>query len=465
MPDAHLGYRLLALFILTLLNAFFSAAEVALLSVRPSRMEALAAEGNIGAQAALSLIHNMERMIALSQVGITLASLGMGWAGEEAITHSLVNALRPHLPANAMWLVEGASFGFAFLLLTLIIVVLGEVVPKNLAVEKAERMAILTAPPLLVFYHVLTPFVLAVEWFSGLFSTMIGVKSTGHGGGAHSAEEIKHIVSSSGDEGHLREFEEESIHRLLDLHSLVAREVMVPRGRVVSLPLDASLDQVLRTMAEHNYSRVPVYRDVPENLVGVIHYRDLLRVWRDRRFAQERRRQAKTFHLEDWITKPLIVPETKPLNELIDEFRAAHKHLAVVVDEFGTISGVVTMEDVLEQVFGEIEDEHDDRRRPHLPEAEEIEVEGTIPIRDLETQFGIELPSETGFETLAGFLLSRLGFIPKGGEVVEEGGRRYTVLAMERSRIARVMIEKVEKPEKPDPAGESEPSSEDEATA
>jgi CBS domain containing-hemolysin-like protein len=439
-----LGYRVLALFVLTVFNAFFSAAEVALLSVRPARMKALAEEGNLGAQAALSLIGNMERMIALSQVGITLASLGMGWAGEEAIYDALVHSLAPGVPDNLEWLLRGASFAASFLFLTFVIVVLGEVVPKNLAVEKAERMAVLTSPAMLVCYRILEPFVKVVEKASTFFSKAFGLKGSSHGGGAHSAEEIKYIVSSSEEQGHLEAFEQDSIHRLLDLRQLVAREVMVPRGSVVSLPSDASLDEVLRTMAEHNYSRVPVYEGQPENIVGVIHYRDLLRVWRDRRFANDRRRTARPFHVSDWMVKPLIVPETKPLNDLIGEFRAGHKHMAVVVDEFGTITGVVTLEDVLEEVFGEIEDEHDDRRRPPKAEDASVEVEGTIPIRDLETQYGIELPFETGFETLAGFLLSRLGHLPTNGESIEEDGRRFTVLTMERNRIARVRIEKVE---------------------
>ncbi len=443
MDNVHLGYRLLALTILTLINAFFSAAEVALLTVRPSRMQALAAKGNIGAQAAMSLIQNMERMISLAQVGITLASLGMGWAGEEALYDFLIGWFQPYMTPATTIIFRGVSFAFSFLLLTLVLVVLGEVVPKNLGVEKAERVAILTSPALLVCYRILEPFVYVVERLSALVARLVGLQGVTHGGG-HSVEEIKHIVEASGDKGQLAQFEEAAIRHVLDLHSLIAREVMVPRSNVISIPMEASLDDVLKTMAEHNYSRVPIFKDTPENIVGVIHYRDLLRVWRDRRFATERRKTARPFHLNDWMRKPLVVPETKPLNELIDEFRTSHSHLALVVDEFGTISGVITLEDVLEEVFGEIEDEHDARRQPHRPEAKSIEVDGTIPIRDLETQYGIDLPFEAGFETLAGFLLSRFGFIPRGGEQLAEGGRRYTVVSMDRNRIATVRIERLE---------------------
>jgi CBS domain containing-hemolysin-like protein len=443
MESNYLGYRILVLLLLTAANAFFSAAEVALLTVRPATMQALAQQGNLAAQAAMTLINNMERMISLCQVGITIASLGMGWAGEEAIYHQLLGVLQPYFAENLEFAARGIAFLLSFLLLTFVLVVIGEVVPKNLAVEKSARMALLTSPALLVCYKLLEPFVYVVERSSAAVSRLFGAKGVTHAGG-HSAEEIRHIVLSSSG-GQLPAFEQTAIQHLLDLRGLVAREVMVPRSSVVSIAVEASLDEVLRVMSEQNYSRLPVYRDRPENIVGVIHYRDLLRVWRQRRLAGERRRNVKPFQLEDAMRKPLIVPETKPLTELLEEFRETHSHLAVVVDEFGTVVGLVTMEDILEQVFGEIEDEHDEERRAApAPVSDVIEVEGTIPIRDLEMQYGIELPAEAGFETLAGFLLSRFGFIPKGGESVNEGGRRYTVAAMDRNRVALVRIDKAE---------------------
>jgi putative hemolysin len=445
MESNYFGYRILVLLLLTAANAFFSAAEVALLTVRPAKMQALALQGNIGAQAAMTLINNMERMISLCQVGITIASLGMGWAGEQAIYHHLVKMLEPYIGPNVQVAAHAAAFVFSFLLLTFVLVVIGEVVPKNLAVEKSERMAVLTSPALLVCYKILEPFVYVVERSSAAITRLFGARGVTHAGG-HSAEEIRHIILTSSVSGQLPPFEQTAIQHLLDLRGLVAREVMVPRTSVVSIPVTASLDEVLRVMSDHNYSRLPVYRDRPENIIGVIHYRDLLRVWRQRRFASERRRAVKQFQLEDTIRKPLVAPETKPLTELLEEFQQTHSHLAVVVDEFGTVVGLVTMEDILEQVFGEIEDEHDEQRRQATPGAppDVIEVEGTIPIRDLDMQYGIELPADAGFETLAGFLLSRFGFIPRGGESLDEAGRRFTVLAMDRNRISLVKIEKLD---------------------
>src|SRR5437868_5159286 len=187
---------------------------------------------------------------------------------------------------------------------------------------------------------------------------------------------------------------------------------MTPRVDMVAVSVDATLDELLRITLEHKYSRLPVYEKKPEHIIGIVHYKDLMRAWQERKFAADRGRPVRPFRLRRYLREPHVVPETKPLHQLIDEFRGRHSHLAMVVDEFGTISGMVTLEDVLEQVFGEIADEHDVRRA--LPEANAplIELDGSTNIRDLASNYGIELPGDAGFETLAGFLLHQLGYIP-----------------------------------------------------
>ena len=432
-------YRFIILIAVLTLNGFFAAAEVALVSVRKSRLRALAAEGQVGAQAALNLLANPARLLSVTQAGVTLASLGLGWAGESTMYNLILLLFNPVLtPALAPW-VHALSFTIAFLLISYAHVVLGEVVPKNLAIEKADRLAILVAPVLLVFDRISSPFIFFAERSAAAISRGIGLRGS-HTGGGHSAEELKFIVSSSRREGHLHRFEEDAIQALLELQNYYAREIMVPRNAVVSVSVDASLDQVLRRMRENQYSRLPVYQGDPEHIIGYVHYKDMMRIWEERRIAAERKRPLRPFHLSRVLRKPLVVPETKPLNDLIDEFRSTHKHMAVVVDEFGTIVGLVTLEDALEQILGEIGDEHDVKRPRPAAEAAEIEVEGTISIRDLDTQYGLELPGDAGFETLAGFLLFQLGKIPNEGEAVEYGGRRFTILQMEHNRIARVAI-------------------------
>jgi CBS domain containing-hemolysin-like protein len=434
-------YRFILIAVL-LLNGFFAAAEVALVSVRKSRLRALADQGQVGAQAALNLLANPARLLSVTQVGVTLASLGLGWAGENTVYELFLSILQPFMTPALTPLLHGVSFGLAFLLISYAHVVVGEVVPKNLTIEKADRLAVLVAPALLVFDRISAPFIFFAERSAAALSRGLGLRGS-HTGGGHSAEELKFIISSSRTEGHLHRFEEDAIQALLELPNYYAREIMVPRHAIVSVSVDSSLDQVLRRMRENQYSRLPVYQGDPEHIIGYVHYKDMIRIWEERRIANERKRVLRPFHLSRVLRKPLVVPETKPLNDLIDEFRTTHKHMAMVVDEFGTIVGLVTLEDALEQIFGEIGDEHDVKRPRQNAEAHVLEVEGSTTIRDLDMKYGLELPGDAGFETLAGFLLLQLGYIPKQGETVEYAGRRFTIQEMDHNRIARVAIERI----------------------
>jgi len=441
--DLHLGYRLLLLVLILAANAFFSAVEVALLAVRPSRLKQLAEDGVPGAQTALDLLQNPELMLSAGQFGITVGSLGLGWAGESTV-HGLLSNLIGHevgwIPAPVL---HGISFAISFLFISYLHVVLGEVVPKNIAMEKAEKLAALLAPPLMVFIRISGPFIKLIEKSSAYFSRLLGARSDSHAPGTHNPEELKYILASSRKHGLLDEFEEQGLHRLLDLRDISVREIMVPRTKFISVPLDATLDEVLRVFSENKYSRVPVYERDPENIDGIVYAKDLLEMWQLRRVSRENRRPSPAFDLRRYVRKPLVVPETKPISQLIDEFRRSHSHMALAVDEFGTVMGLVTLEDAIEQVFGEIEDEHDLRLPPLPVEWDAIELEGTTPIRDLDTMYSIEVPAQAGFETLAGFLLYRLGAIPAVGDSVEQEGRRFIVQEMERNRIVKVRVEKV----------------------
>ena len=431
--------RLTLLALIVALNGFFAAAEVSLVSVRRSRLHELAEEGSAPARAALGLLANPGRLLSVTQVGVTLASLGLGWAGEDTLYRMLLALFHPAVtPRTAAWL-HGAGFTLAFLAIGFVHVVIGEVVPKNLALEKADRLALLMAPALLVFLRISAPFVFVIERSAAVLSRALGLRG-GHSGGGHSPEELSLIVESSRHEGHLEGFEEDAIQKLLELRDINTREIMMPRIDIVSVPVDASLDELLRITTQHKYSRLPVYQGKPEHVIGILHYKDLIRAWQERKTAGDRRQPAPPFRLKRYLRDPLVVPETKPLNQLVDEFRRRHTHLAMVVDEFGTITGLVTLEDVLEQIFGEIGDEHDAQRPPPVAGAPMIELDGSTNIRDLASQYGIELPGDAGFETLAGFLLLRLGYIPAPGESVTYGPRTFIVQEMDRNRIARVKI-------------------------
>jgi CBS domain containing-hemolysin-like protein len=232
------------------------------------------------------------------------------------------------------------------------------------------------------------------------------------------------------------------IHRVLDLGEVSVREIMVARNGMVSIASDASLDDVLGTMIRERHSRLPVYQGAPEKIVGILHYKDLLPVWEERRQAIRTGKASRVFRIGRLIRPLLVVPETKPLSQMLEEFRKGSSHMAMVVDEFGTIVGMLTVEDVLEQVVGKIEDEYDEKNVPRGAESGVVELDGATRIRDLESEYGIEIPADGGFETLAGFLLFQRGEIPRVDDAVEYQGRRYTVLEMERNRVARVRIQK-----------------------
>jgi putative hemolysin len=427
------------------LNGFFAAAEVALVSVRRSRLRELANEGSVPARAALELLANPERLLSLTQVGVTLASLGLGWAGEDTLYQVLLSWFTPLVRPGTEIYWHAASFALGFLAISFFHVVVGEVVPKNLALEKRDRLALLVAPVLLVFYRLSLPFVYVVERAAMGLSRALGLH--GHGAGGHSTEELKFIVESSRREGHLEKFEVIAIQKLLDLRDINTREIMTPRIDIVSCSVEATLDELLRLTQEHKHSRLPVWEGKPEHFIGIVHYKDLMRAWQERRAAVDRNQPQRPFRLRRFLREMLVVPETKPLNQLVDEFRTRHTHLAMVVDEFGTFTGLVTLEDVLEQIFGTIGDEYDVRRAAPAAGAPVIEVDGNTNIRDLAAEYGIDLPGDAGFETLAGFLLYRFGDIPAAGESVIYGSRTFTVQEMERNRIARVKITTVRPPE------------------
>ena len=418
MAESYYGFRVLFLLLLVAGNGFFAAAEVSLLSVRPSRLRQLAEEGRAGAQSALDLLANPERLLSVTQIGVTFASLGLGWAGEETLYGLMISWLGPVLTPASTSVLHGISFLVAFLTITYLHVVVGEVVPKNLAIDKADGLAIAVAPALQIFYRILYPFVWIIERSSAAVTAGMRTRG-GHRGGGHSAEELKLIVSSSRGLGHLAELQGEMIHRVLELDNIAVREIMVPRNGMVSIPLDATLEQVLATMIEQQHSRLPVYQERPESIMGILHYKDLLPVWQERRAAIRTGRTPRPFQVRRLLRKHLVVPETKPVTQLLGEFQQGRSHMAMVVDEFGTITGLVTVEDVLEQIVGAIADEYDEKVEARAAESDVLEMEGATKIRDLEQQYGIEIPAGGAFETLAGFLLMKLGSIPNGGETVE----------------------------------------------
>ena len=438
MEELPLSLRLVVLFLLLGVNAFFAAAEVALVSVRATRMRQLAEEGAARAETVLGLLASPDRMLSATQLGVTLASLGLGWAGEATVLRLLDPVLAYVVPADMEQTRHVIAFAVSFIGITYFHMVLGEVVPKNLAMERSERLALHVAPPLEYFARATSPFVSLVKGTAWKLSRMLGLKM--HGGEeGYSAEELKLIVSVSGREGEHAKRQQRMLHQVIDFFDLTVREVMVPRQEMVALPNDASVDQVIDTISRKRHTRIPIYEGSKENVIGVVFAKEIWAFVQQMRRWEMLDRPPPSFALQRFVRDVEFVPETKEIFELLEEFQERRRLLAMVVDEFGTVSGLVTMEDLLEQIVGEIREEHEKVTEVEAPSGP-IEVDGIINVRDLEVRHEIKLPYDAGFETLAGFLLSRFGHIPEVGEAVEYEGRSYAVVQMERNRIARVRV-------------------------
>lgn len=443
MEELPLTLRLIVLVFLLGVNAFFSAAEVALVSVRATRMQALAAAGNRHADLVLGLLNDPDRMISATQLGVTLASLGLGWAGESTVYRLIEPLVRPWITPATEQLGHVFSFIVAFSAITFLHMVVGEVVPKNLGMERAERLSLAVATPLQLFSRATGLFVSLVEGTSERISRLMGLKLDAAEQG-YTAEELKLLFSVSKREGRLAQFQEMMLSRAVDFHDVTLREVMVPRQEMVALPSTATIDQVVDCVVRYQHSRIPIYEGSSENVIGVLFVKEVWSFVQRMHRWQALGRPPPPFRLQAFLHRVPFAPETKFLYELLEEFQQQRYHMAAVVDEFGTVIGLVTVEDALEQIVGEIREEHERPKPGELQSADEpVEIDGITNVRDLASLFHIELPYDAGFETLAGFLLSRLGHIPRGGEEIEFEGRKYIVLGMEHNRIAKVRVERV----------------------
>ena len=435
--------RIVAVVLLVAANAFFVAAEFALVSVRETRLQQMIAAHRIGARTVEKLHQKLDHVLNAVQFGVTVSSLALGWIGETSIAHMLEPLFRP-LPHSQLY-AHALAIVLAFMLMTYLVVILGEVVPKSIALQRTERVALLVAAPMDFFMTIAAPFLAFMT-----ASTHIALKAFGmrpvREAGVHSPEELKLIVSANRRLGLLAPTQEEMIHRALDLENISVREIMVPRPDIFSLPANLSLEEALERVVDEQHSRVPVYDPLrgPEHIIGVLYAKDLMRWlrYRVKRSASGRPIDRPSgLELRHVMREVLVVPETKPLPDLLADFTAHKRHLAVVVDEFGSTAGLVTVEDVLEQLVGEIEDEFDVAEPPFTPGAASMTLDAALNIRDLESQYHIALPRDEGFETLAGFVLAKLQKIPAVGDSFEVDGRRYTVATMDGLRVESVRIE------------------------
>lgn len=435
--------RLVTVILLVAANAFFVAAEFAMVSVRETRLQQLIAAHRIGARTVQKLHQHLDNFINAVQFGVTLSSLALGWIGEAAVAR-IFEPIFARLPHSAVY-AHAVGVTCAFILITYLHVILGEVVPKSIALQRTERVALAVAGPMDFFMTLAAPLLKVMTASSRAVLKGFGMRQVREGG-VHSPEELKLVVTASRNLGALAAPQEEMIHRALDLENVSVREIMVPRRDIFSLPGDMTLFDALEHVVDEQHSRVPVYdpQRGPEHIIGVLYAKDLMRWMRYRLSRTPSGRiisRESNLRIRHIMREVLVVPETKSLPDLLADFKRRKRHLAVVVDEFGSTAGVVTVEDVLEQLVGEIEDEFDISEPVLAASDASVELDGSANIRDLEQQYQIALPRDEGFETLGGFLMTELQRIPAVGDSLEYQGRRFTVTAMDGLRVERVKIE------------------------
>jgi CBS domain containing-hemolysin-like protein len=418
----NLALELLAVAVLILLNGFFVAAEYALVTARRTRIIELEHEGNRRARSVLNITADPPRFISAMQLGVTLTSLGIGALGE----HALSRAFEPVL-ATAIAVI------LAYLILTYFHVVIGELVPKAVALDRAEGTALAVAAPVRAFFVVMHPLVWLLMRSTAFVLRLLGLRQPGSELDVHSEAELRMLVSASTQAGEIETEEQEMLYKVFDFADKEVKDVMVPRPDVVALSIDLPPEDALAAMIDSPYTRYPVFRGSLDEIVGILHVRDLFSELHDRGIA--------AVNLDDIVRPAHIVPETKDLAALLAEFRRTNQHMAIVVDEYGGMEGIVTLEDLLEEIVGEIEDEYDlpDETVERVDEHT-IRIDGTFPIDDFNEQFGTDLPAED-FHTVGGFVFGLLGRAPERGDRVEHGRLAFEVLEMDGTRILRLQVE------------------------
>jgi putative hemolysin len=434
--------RLIGICVLVALNGFFAAVEFSLVAVRLSRVRQLVARGSAQAKIVEHLLGDLHRVVSGVQLGITVTSLGIGALGEITLANVVQSVMPTGVSMRTVLLVHAIALTISFLFLSAIHVVLGELVPKTISLARAERVALMVSRPFLWFLNTFRWAIDLLDGASGLIVKALGVVAPSGHGVAHSTEELQIQIQQARERGLLAADEEKFILSAMELTQLQVREIMVSRPDMHTLPVEASLDEVTRVFATTQRSRIPVYRGTVDHVLGFVHIKDMMWVLLDReRRLEENLPPPSEFDLRRILREILIVPETKPASELLAELRARHVGMAMIVDEFGSILGLVTMEDVLEQLVGEIHDEFDVVEKPLTLADGAVVFDAALNVRDLDSQYNITLPEDPAYATVGGFVMDQLGFIPRGGESFEFGDYRFTVVEMDGRRVARVKLQ------------------------
>src|SRR5215207_3466931 len=417
--------KLLAVLVLVVANGFFVAAEFAFVGVRSSRIETLVASGNSTAKRLMGLLQNLNAYLSACQLGITLASLALGWIGEPAIARLLAQPLSG--------LSETGRHVIAFFIITSLHIVLGEQAPKLMGLARAERVALAVALPLQVFYRIFSWPIRALDWASARTVKLVGIQATSEHASIYTEEELRKLVDLSRESGHLRAEERRLIHRVFEFSDTVVREAMVPRTEMAAIPSTCDLKEITKAFDQHRYSRLPVYRESFDDVCGFIHSKDVMPYLL----------HPEKFRLEDVLQPPLYVVDTARLEHVLRQMQKAKMHFGFVVDEHGGLEGIITLEDLLEEIVGEISDEHDEEVNEQITEIDKSNyvLAGGLAVRDLNRRLKLSVPESEAYTTVGGFLMTEAGHMLKLGEVVQHDSLTFQIERVEKRRVMRVKLE------------------------
>jgi CBS domain containing-hemolysin-like protein len=426
---ANITIKLVSVLLLVAANGFFVAAEFAFVGVRTSRIESLVAQGNRSAKRLMELLQNLNAYLSACQLGITLASLALGWIGEPAIARLLEGPLSGLSDA---WR-HGIAFAIAFSIITSLHIVLGEQAPKLMGLSAAEKVALAVALPMQIFYQIFSLPIRALDWASVRTVKLLGIQATSEHASTYTEEELRRLVDISRESGHLRAEERRLIHRVFEFSDTLVREAMVPRTEMAAIPNTSDLKEITKAFEQHRYSRLPVYRESFDDVCGFIHSKDVMPYLL----------HPEKFKIEDVLQPPLYVVDTGRLEHVLRQMQKAKMHFGFVVDEHGGLEGIITLEDLLEEIVGEISDEHDEEVNEQITEVDKSTyvLAGGLAVRDLNRRLKLSVPESEAYTTVGGFLMTRAGHVLKPGEVVQHDGLTFQVERVEKRRVMRVKLE------------------------
>lgn len=422
-------------FLLVLMNGFFVAAEFAIVKVRASQLEMKIQSGNRFAALARQIITNLDSYLAATQLGITLASLALGWIGEPVVSRIIIVFMHFIGFDIEPDIAEDIALPVAFAFITILHIVFGELAPKSLAIQRSERTAMAIAYPLRFFYIVFKPFIWILNAIANSVLRFLGIHAV-HGSEVHSSDELKYLVQQSKETGVMEQAEYNLINNAFEFFKRTARQIMVPKVHLLAIDLNDFNEEMLEKVIEENYSRIPCYEDTLDNVIGVVYLKDILM----------KIRKNQTINVREIMRPVIVIPETKHIGRLLTEFQAKHQQIAIVVDEYGATKGIVTMEDILEELVGQIQDEYD----AEVPSVEKTgsntyHVTATALLHDINDLLPHPIDTGAEYTTLAGKLIQLFGHIPNVNERIEFNDYEFVVLKKNKSSISLVQVNDLKK--------------------